>query len=197
MALTRGDVNVFYINLDYDVKSATCACVSACKSRGSIAKTWRGVPAAGQTSAKSNRRLSNQDRTGAVNPIGDTPPMAKPVCVRIWAASARVRSAPTRAAARVTSTCRPPAVMNKTTSSGLVAKMMDFAIWSIWQPMAAAASAAVRVPSAISDGVMSNPAPANARVTRFRLLLMGCLVAQAWHHVQRLTKGQPVEMVAP
>jgi hypothetical protein len=43
---SRLNVNVFYINFYYAVKSAFCAFDNFSNAFGAMPKTWRGVPAA-------------------------------------------------------------------------------------------------------------------------------------------------------
>lgn len=168
----RPDVKVFYIFPDYPVKSAICAAEIFASSAGEARKTWCGVPAAAQIALKSCKRGSKNARIGVRWPTGDTPPMAKPVCARISAASALPSGSPASAAALAASTWLPPAVTNRM-AVPLVSprKMMDLAIWSMSQPMAVAASAAVRA-SGVSRTSVSIPAASRAARTRFRLLLM-------------------------
>ena len=170
--LARVDVNLFYIDLDYCVKSASCAPVIRGKSAEFSSKIWCGVPAAAQMVSNSNRRGSKKARIGFRCPTGATPPMAKPVCARISAASALPSSSPATALALAASTILPPAVRNRI-ASPLVSprKMMDLVIWSNAHPAASAACWAVRAtPSSLIS--VSIPRSSSALRTRFMLLLI-------------------------
>ena len=68
-------------------------------------------------------------------------------------------------------------------------KMIDLAIWSISQPAARAASAAVRVPSAISRMSGATPPASSAARTRFRLLLMAVFLPRRAGLGKALTAG--------
>ena len=87
MIVSRRYVNLFYI-LSSMLKLAVWAWLNCSSTSGVIENTWLGVPAAAQIFSNAKRRGSIKTFIGRMCPIGDTPPMAKPVCSRIKAASA-------------------------------------------------------------------------------------------------------------
>src|SRR5262245_65443239 len=100
--------------------------------------------------------------------------MAKPVRSRTNAASALATGSPTRAASFASSTRLAPEAMTSTPRSVSVPrKTRDLAIWSTWQPRAAAASAALRVERASSRISPVKPRAASASRTFWALALSG------------------------
>ncbi len=124
-------------------------------------KTAFGVPAAAQISSKPSTDSSMRTIGWFLWPTGGTPPIAKPVASRTKSASARAIGSPIAAAAFFSSTRSTPEAMIKT-ARPLVAprKISDFAICATSQPIAAAASAAVRVLA--SNSRTSNRSPSAA-----------------------------------
>ena len=73
------NVNVFYINFNYILNSASCPLQNLTNSNGEDANTWFGVPAAAQISSNSASRGSMKACIGLTCPMGETPPIANPV----------------------------------------------------------------------------------------------------------------------
>ena len=133
------------------------------RSAGDRRNTALGVPAAAQTSSKASRSSSTSTTGASRWPTGGTPPIAKPVLSRTKSGSARLTVSPIRAATFFSSTRLAPLA---TTSTGRPLSRprntSDFAIWSIVQPIAAAASAEVRVPSGNSRTSKAKPRASSA-----------------------------------
>src|SRR6056297_3374368 len=154
------------------VKAASCAPAISIRRCGAMPKRCRGVPAAAQTCSKVKRCGSKNARGCVRCPTGDTPPMAKPVCARMSAASALPSASPATVLARASSTRLAPEVTKRiAVPLSCPRNMIDLAICAISQPTRSAAICAV-VALPISTGVISSPASCSARVTRARLLLM-------------------------
>ena len=126
-------------------------------------KTACGVPAAAHISWYWSKSPSINVRIGDVWPTGGTPPMAKPVRSRTNSASAFASGSPTAAAARWTSTRLAPLTIRRMGSPlAFPRKTSDFAICPTSQPIAFAASSAVRVEADSSRTCSSMPAASNA-----------------------------------
>src|SRR5262245_5042348 len=122
--------------------------VMATRSWGVRRKTELGVPAAAQISACWSRSWSMRVTGFSVWPTGATPPMAKPVLSRTKVASALAMRSPTAAATSFSSARLTPLAITSTARFEPTArKTTDFAICATVQPIAAAASAEVRVVS--------------------------------------------------
>src|SRR5690606_32519414 len=107
---------------------------------------------------------------GSAWPTGGTPPIANPVLARTNAASARSIRSPNAAATAFSLTRLAPLAITRTGRfDGTARKISDFAICPTEQPIAAAASAAVRVVSGNSTTSASWPRSRRARRTRSAL----------------------------
>ena len=156
------------VSLCGHVESSICArprpCVRQSVRRGPTASSerprWACRPP--PRSRRIASAIARSERSGAVLcPTGGTPPMAKPVASRTKSASARAIGSPTAAAAFFSSTRSTPEAMTST-ARPLVPprKISDLAISATSQPIAAAASAAVRVLASNSSTWNRSPSAA-------------------------------------
>src|SRR4051812_40293689 len=105
-------------------------------------------------------------------PTGATPPMAKPVSARTNSASALPMVSPSAAASFFSSTrLAPLAITRIARPEGFARNTSDFAICATEHPIAAAASAEVRVEAANSLISACSPNTASADLTRSTLSL--------------------------
>ena len=133
-------------------------------------KTALGFPAAAQISAYCCRSRSMKVFTGLMWPTGATPPMAKPVSARTKSASARPSTSPAVAAMCFSSTRLVPLASTRIASPvSSPRKTSDLTIWETVQPMASAASCAVRVLASSSTASSARPEAASAALTRSML----------------------------
>ncbi len=104
--------------------------------------------------------------------------MAKPVAARVKSASALRTLSPTWAPTRFSSTRSPPLATTSTADPVSTPRnTIDLAIWSTSQPMAAAASSAVRVESVSSTTGQSSPSRASSLCTSSARSLM-CVIGK-------------------
>src|SRR5215472_4554120 len=128
------------------VSSPTRAPLSSASRAGVIEKTASGRPAAAQTTSWLVRSRSMKMGSMFAWPKGGTPPIEYPVASLVKLASALVTRPPARASRRPTFSRLAP-LTRATTGRPPAVNTSDFTIWATSQPMARAASPAVRVPA--------------------------------------------------
>jgi hypothetical protein len=138
--------------------AATRPPVNETRLSGVSLNTALGVPAAAQISSKASSDSSINTIGGVAWPTGGTPPIVKPVAARTNSASARPIGSPTTLSTSFSSTrLTPDATMSTERLLRTVRNMSDFAICGTVQPIADAASAAVRVLASNSRTVNASP----------------------------------------
>ena len=129
---------------------------SACRQSGLV--RVRTLDEGGMIASSFIKSSSRNVTSGRACPRGGTPPIAKPVCSRTNAGSARPIGSPSKDAMRCSLTRLPPLVMTSTARPLFAArKTSDLAMCATSQPTASAACAAVRTGCSSSNTWLSKP----------------------------------------